>query len=67
MKYRRALLGENWYKDNTKLGKFILYKICYPIVNPLGLNRAFNLIRHKLGKYNEFSDSRCQWCGEKHQ
>jgi hypothetical protein len=55
------------YLDNTDYEKFVLYKLIYPIVNRLGLNRRFNLLRHNLGLYSEFSDNRCKWCGEKHR
>lgn len=67
MQYKRNFEGTGYYKDNTAFGKFLLYKIFYPIVNNTGLNRAFNLLRHKLGRYNQFPDTRCQWCGKKHK
>lgn len=46
---------------------FIVYKILYPFFNGIGLNRQFNLFRHRLGRYTEFADGRCQWCGEYHR
>lgn len=55
------------YKDNTPLEKFFLYKLIYPIVNKIGLNRKFNLLRHKLGFYSELPNQLCQWCGENHR
>lgn len=56
-----------YYLDNTDFEKFMLYKILYPVVNFIGLNRPFNLLRHYLGFYNEYANGRCMWCGEKHE
>ena len=66
MKQVKSFTGE-YYKDNTRIEKFFLYKIIYPIVNKIGLNRKFNLWRHKIGMYSELSNGQCQWCGEKHR
>jgi hypothetical protein len=66
IKLKSPLEGATYYYDNTPVGKFILYKILYPIVNSIGLNRPFNLLRHKLGYYAELSNGRCQWCGKQH-
>ena len=65
-KVKSHFKSESDYWDNTPVEKFFLYKIIYPIVNTIGLNRPFNLLRHKIGLYNEFPDGRCMWCGEKH-
>jgi len=66
MKQVKSFTGE-YYKDNTMIEKFFLYKIIYPIVNKIGLNRKFNLWRHKIGMYSELSNGRCNWCGEDHR
>ena len=60
------LTGET-YKDNTRFEKFLLYKICYPIVNRIGLNRKFNLLVHKFGFYGELPNRLCKWCGQNHR
>jgi hypothetical protein len=57
----------DYYKDNTEFEKFLLYRIIYPIFNKIGLNRKFNLLRHRLGLYAELSNGLCQWCGENHR
>ena len=49
-----------------KVESFLLYKIIYPIVNTIGLNRQFNLFYHWLGLYHERHDRSCWWCGENH-
>jgi len=56
-----------YYKDNTRIEKFFLHKIIYPIVNKIGLTRKANLWRHKIGMYSELSNGRCEWCGEDHR
>jgi len=65
--YKSLLIKNTTYKDNTPLGKFFLYNIIYPIVNRIGLNRNFNLLRHRLGFYAENQNQTCQWCGENHR
>ena len=66
MEYKQNVIDQGTYKDHTKLEKFILYKICYPVINRIGLNRPFNKIRHRLGFYSEYADGRCHYCGDKH-
>jgi hypothetical protein len=67
MQYKKSFLIKEDYKDNTDFEKFLLYKIIYPIVNRIGLNRKFNLLRHKYGFYAENANGLCQWCGENHR
>ncbi len=67
MKYKISPLTKEYYKAHTKFEDFILYKICYPIVNKIGLNRKFNLLIHKKGFYAESTNGLCQWCGENHR
>ena len=67
MKEYKSFIENTSYKDNTPLGKFFLYKIIYPIVNKIGLNRKFNLLRHRIGYYAELQNQCCQWCGENHR
>lgn len=66
IKKRSPLEEGKYYNDNTELGKLLLYKIIYPIVNGIRLNRRFNLLRHRLGYYAENSNGLCQWCGKDH-
>lgn len=66
MKYIKSPLGEGFYWENTKFEKFLLYKLLYPVLNMVGLNRKFNLLRHRLGLYAELSNGLCQWCGQRH-
>jgi hypothetical protein len=67
MRLKRNFDNSGTYLDNTDFEEFLLYHFFYPVVNFLGINRPFNLLRHKLGYYNEFQDGRCMWCGVKHR
>ena len=67
MKEVKSYLTGKFYRDNTTFEKFLLYKVCYPIVNKIGLNRKFNLFIHKMGMYAELPNQACQWCGKNHR
>ena len=63
MKYIKSPITGELVRKNTKVETFLLYKIIYPVVNKIGLNRPFNLLRHKTGFYDEMNNGRCNWCG----
>lgn len=54
-------------KEYGKIESFFLYKVIYPFVNLVGLNRLFNIFWHKIGRYHERGDGMCWWCGEYHR